>query len=476
MNRLLRIVLVVSVGLSPAAAFAQATNPLWHEAKIKNYLPHMTSPEVEDLLTRTDMVIIPIGAIEQHARHLPIGTDFINGVERAKLVAQQTDVLVAPILLPGNSPYHMEFAGTITLPAETIQRVYFEACQSLLAHGFRRFLLLNSHGGNQAITRYLVDRINQETAGIAVDLGEAASPFMTRGARGAAEPPAPAATGVPVFDRHGGVGETADGLYLFPSLVDVSKAQTATLTMPAHLEQMVPDVLSGDRTTTLVFLAEGLKAKQTGKGTSAAEMSTTGQWGLRDPREATAEQGRRSAERWVNAAVQFIERWKALRPMTRAGASAAAPASAVPAASSSAGVVQPAGSPGGARRVIQPARFPATGLPYSPGILVDGTLYISGQLGRDPATAKLVPGGIEAETRQAIANIREVLKAAGMDLADVVSVTVFITSFDDFPAFNQVYREHFATNPPARATVQVAGLNLGATIEIQMIAARPRDD
>lgn len=135
-----------------------------------------------------------------------------------------------------------------------------------------------------------------------------------------------------------------------------------------------------------------------------------------------------------------------------------------------AGQVRPASS---GRQVIRPEKFPATGLPYSPGILINDTLYLSGQLGRDPATAKLVPGGIEAETRQALANIREVLKAAGMDFGDVVTVTAFITSFDDFSKFNEVYREVFSTDPPARATVQVAGLNLGAHIEIQMIAARP---
>jgi 2-iminobutanoate/2-iminopropanoate deaminase len=128
--------------------------------------------------------------------------------------------------------------------------------------------------------------------------------------------------------------------------------------------------------------------------------------------------------------------------------------------------------PSAARRAIQPAKFPATGLPYSPGILVNNTLYLSGQLGRDPATAKLVPGGIESETRQALVNLGEVLRAAGMDYADVVSVTAFITSFDDFARFNEVYREFFKADPPARATVQVSGLNLGARIEIQMIAAK----
>jgi 2-iminobutanoate/2-iminopropanoate deaminase len=147
-----------------------------------------------------------------------------------------------------------------------------------------------------------------------------------------------------------------------------------------------------------------------------------------------------------------------------------AASAAVSIASNPAGQAGPA-LPG--RQVIRPEKFPATGLPYSPGILVNDTLYLSGQLGRDPATAKLVTGGIEAETRQALANIREVLRAAGMDFRDVVSVTAFITSFDDFSRFNDVYREVFSTDPPARATVQVAGLNLGAHIEIQMIAARP---
>ena len=125
-----------------------------------------------------------------------------------------------------------------------------------------------------------------------------------------------------------------------------------------------------------------------------------------------------------------------------------------------------------ARRAIRPDKFPNTGLPYSPGILAGDTLYLSGQLGRDPATAMLVPGGIDAETRQALVNLGEVLKAAGMDFRNVVSVTAFISDFKDFQRFNAVYREFFSTDPPARATVQVAGLNLGAAVEIQMIAVR----
>jgi creatinine amidohydrolase len=300
--------LLLTLALVPVSAAAQATNPLWQEAKTRNYLPHMTWPEVQDLRTRTDIAIIPIAALEQHSLHLPIGTDYVNGLERAKLIAQKTDVLVAPVLMAGNSPYHMEFPGTITLSSQTIQQVFFEAAQSLMKHGFKRFLLLNSHRGNHVITNYIADRINQETEGIAVELGDAVAPFLTR---------APQDPGPRAFDRHGGVGETASTLYLAPTLVNLDSARRATLTMPDHLDKMLPAVVGGDPTATLVFLAEALKAKSTGKNTSTREMSDTGTWGQRDPKEATAEQGRRETENFVQAAVRFIERWKELRPMNR---------------------------------------------------------------------------------------------------------------------------------------------------------------
>jgi creatinine amidohydrolase len=265
----------------------------------------MTWPEVRDLLTRTDMVILPVTSIEQHGHQGPIGTDFLNGVERAKLVAQKTDVLVAPILLPGNSPYHMGFPGTITLPADTIQLVFFQAAQSLMTHGFKRFLILNSHQGNQAISRYLVDRINQETPGIAVELGEAAQPFLKSSRRGETAE----------FDRHGGVNETSASLYLTPSLVNMKEARTAPLTLPPHLQQMLPAVVAGDPTATLVFLAEALKAESTGKHTSTKEMTVAGVWSARDVKAASAERGRDDVDAWVSAAVAFIERWKQLRPL-----------------------------------------------------------------------------------------------------------------------------------------------------------------
>lgn len=278
--------------------------------KVHNYLPHMTRPEVEAFLERSDMVLIPVASLEQHGRHLPIGTDWLNGVERAKLIAQRADVVVAPILLPGQSPYHMGFAGTVTLPSTLIQEVYVEAAKSLMRHGFKRFLLLNAHGGNTATTRFIVDRINQETEGIAVDLGSVLGPFLARRDRPAEE----RFEGPPLLDRHGGTPETSTSLYLIPELVDLDAAVPAELTLPPHMEAMLPDVLAGDPTALAVFLAEGLKDAATGKGTSAAEMSSTGVWGARDPAEATVERGRLDVESMVDAAVAFIERWNELRP------------------------------------------------------------------------------------------------------------------------------------------------------------------
>ena len=282
------------------------TNPLWNEKKVKNYLPHMTVPEVKDFLTRSDMVIIPVGAMEQHGYHLPIGTDFINGVERCKLIAQQRDILVAPVLMAGQSPYHMGFAGTITLKAETIIQVHLEAVESLIAHGFKRFIIMNAHGGNRALSTLMVDKINQTTAGIAVDFSDAISPFIERSSTPTAAPK--------MFDRHGGTPETSASLYLMPTLVQLDKAVPAKLTLPPHMEAMLPEVVAGDPTANLVFLAEGLKAEETGKQTSSVEMSSTGVWGVRDPKESTAQRGADESERSIKAAVAFIDIWNKLRP------------------------------------------------------------------------------------------------------------------------------------------------------------------
>jgi len=120
------------------------------------------------------------------------------------------------------------------------------------------------------------------------------------------------------------------------------------------------------------------------------------------------------------------------------------------------------------KKVIQPKDFP-TGRPFSPGILVDGTLYVAGQTGTDVKTGKL-PEDFEGEVKQALENAGAVLKEAGMGYQDVVAVQVYLTDMDLFPRMNAVYTTYFKEPRPARTTVGVARLAGGAHIEITVTA------
>lgn len=152
----------------------------------------------------------------------------------------------------------------------------------------------------------------------------------------------------------------------------------------------------------------------------------------------------------------------------RSRAGAVIPATVMLAAAASA-----AGGPGQAgREVISTPGAPGAIGPYSQAIRVGDTLYTSGQIGMDPVTGVLVAGGIEAETRQVLANLKAVFEAAGFSLSDAVQAQVFLADFNDFAAMNAVYAEFFPQAPPARATVQVARLPRDARVEIMLVAQR----
>ena len=108
--------------------------------------------------------------------------------------------------------------------------------------------------------------------------------------------------------------------------------------------------------------------------------------------------------------------------------------------------------------------------PYSLGIKVDGLVFVSGTLGIDPQSGEFVAGGVEAETRQALENLANILEAGGSSLKHVVKTAVFMQDLGDFAQMNAVYAEFFASDPPARSTVQVAALPKGATVEIEVVA------
>jgi len=120
------------------------------------------------------------------------------------------------------------------------------------------------------------------------------------------------------------------------------------------------------------------------------------------------------------------------------------------------------------KKVIQPKGFP-TGRPFSPGILVNGTLYVAGQIGNDLKTGK-VPDNFESEVKQCLDNIGLVLKEAGMGFGDVVAVQVYLTDMEMFPRMNAVYTTYFKEPRPARTTVGVTKLAGGAHLEITVTA------
>jgi reactive intermediate/imine deaminase len=114
------------------------------------------------------------------------------------------------------------------------------------------------------------------------------------------------------------------------------------------------------------------------------------------------------------------------------------------------------------------------GLPFSPAVRVGDVIYLSGQIGAPLGSKSVVPGGVRAETRQVLLNIRTVLEAAGSSLERVFKCTVFLADIQDYDAMNLEYAAVFPVDPPARSTVAGSGLAMGARVEIECMAAAGR--
>jgi len=123
-----------------------------------------------------------------------------------------------------------------------------------------------------------------------------------------------------------------------------------------------------------------------------------------------------------------------------------------------------------AKDVVTTDRIASPVGPFSPGVRAGEWLYLSGQVAQDPSTGRLVEGNAAEQAAQIFRNVSAVLRAGGKTLADVVKVSVFLTDMRDFQAVNAVYAHHFEAPYPARTTVAVAALPLGATVEIDLVA------
>jgi 2-iminobutanoate/2-iminopropanoate deaminase len=122
------------------------------------------------------------------------------------------------------------------------------------------------------------------------------------------------------------------------------------------------------------------------------------------------------------------------------------------------------------KEIIRTDKAPKAIGPYSVANRVGNLVYTAGQTGLDPLTNELVPGGIQAETRQVLTNIKNVLEAAGSSLEQVVKTTVFLRDINDFAQMNAIYAEFFAQDHPARTTVQVVAVPRGGAVEIEVVA------
>lgn len=301
---LIASVLSLTLGaLLPSTAAAQDANPLFTQEKVKNYLPHMSWVEVEDLLSRTDVALIPVGSLEQHGKHLPLGTDFLAASEACKLVAQETDALVVPVVMAGISAHHLGFPGTLTLSPALFEEVIFETVQSLIHHGIRKIAFYNGHGGNGASVGNVINRINNSTVASAVDLGEIQqsgpeSPFPT-----------------PAMDFHAGVGETSWMLYLTPQLVDMRMAENPVLTPPTQAREAWENMTGAN--ADLVAYTYLFRPDESGKNAASHQISSNGAFTTGDLAESTAAQGKFRFDHFVEDAVRFIEEWKQITPSDR---------------------------------------------------------------------------------------------------------------------------------------------------------------
>ncbi len=125
------------------------------------------------------------------------------------------------------------------------------------------------------------------------------------------------------------------------------------------------------------------------------------------------------------------------------------------------------------KKIITTKKAPAALGPYSVAVAFEKLVFVSGQLGIDPATSEVPGDSVEAQTRQALTNIVGILEDAGTTIDNVLKTTVFLRDMNDFAAMNAVYGEFFKKNCPARSTIQVAKLPKGLAVEIELIAALP---
>jgi len=243
---------------------------------LSRLLGKLTWPEVEEYLRENDVILFPTGSNEQHGPHLAEDNDAFVAFEIARLVAERTGVLVAPVMPYGNSIHHMPFPGTVTLNYRTLVNVYKEVIGSLHKHGFKKVVIFNGHGGNSAPINQALREIKEETGKIVYSV----LTFASKRGFGA--------SGMDVITQEGGghacESETSQSMYL------------GQRTLMEHAVKWKPV-----KKTELHEKYQG-KASWTSDWNERTETGSLG-----DPTIASFEKGEKMVKALVDDLVEFIE-------------------------------------------------------------------------------------------------------------------------------------------------------------------------
>jgi creatinine amidohydrolase len=263
----------------------------------KFWVQDLTRPAFEDWLENepVPIVIIGIGAIEQHGIHLPLGTDSLGVVEYIYDIANRTNSVCHHPCWAGFSPHHMSFAGSLSFTAETLMNILLETIESFAYHGVKRFVLINFHGGNTNTMNLAVQMARRKyKVMIATPMGptdtETAKKIQDRMAR--------------YFEVHSGPRETAFALHYFPELVEMWRLEDWEngMVLPQELQEFMDPDREDYELVKQIFNAS--------LPPNTEDITRNGQYATTDPRNADVEEAAISMEESTQFVVDFINLWK----------------------------------------------------------------------------------------------------------------------------------------------------------------------
>jgi creatinine amidohydrolase len=265
----------------------------------KFWLHELTRPAFEDWLKNgaEPVVIIGVGSIEQHGPHLPLGMDTLGARHFIHEVAKKTNSVAFHPCWPGYSPHHMGYKGTVTFSDKTLLSVLLDTFQSLAEHGVKRFVISNHHGGNSEIFK-LSARLAKHHFNVMV--ATPSGPSNTELAKEVSN------RQKRYWDVHSGPTETSGALYLFPELVEMWRLEDWKPTL--KMDPKLFDFMDPEREDYEMVS----QVRSACMSPINIDFTSTGVYGINDPRTASAEEGEKRFKERVKFFVNFIKTWKTI--------------------------------------------------------------------------------------------------------------------------------------------------------------------